>query len=438
MHPVETTPHPSTHKQGKQHSGKTIFALSACMALQMTSFVIILPLFARRFSELGAGVEALGISAMAYAITSTLAAPLMGALADRFGRRPLVLVSLIVYGAAYLGYLLATSIPAFIGLRGLSGIATAGLIPAVTGLVADLAPSDRRAQWIGFMNAGASIGWIAGPIAGGMLYDQWGYRAALSVSLLLAIITLLAALLSVPGTRPSLKPSLSGIHHRAVDLRPNNLSYSLANLRRTLPDPLSSFLILLFIIFAVFFTWTFIEPRFMFYVYNELGWSSSMLGLMMSSYGIAMMIGELTLGRLSDLLGRKPVIIFGLVLFSAQFFGLAFFRTHLLIGASFVIAGLGNAIFDPALSASILDISPSEHSSRILGVKSMVGSLGSILGPALITLVNTSLDARTIFLVAGGVVVLSILTALAYPARSKDLRREPAPVPAWDIEGPTN
>jgi hypothetical protein len=54
---------------------EAIIGLSTCMALQMTSFVIILPLFALRFNELGEGAEALGISAMAYALTSTLAAP---------------------------------------------------------------------------------------------------------------------------------------------------------------------------------------------------------------------------------------------------------------------------------------------------------------------------------------------------------------------------
>jgi MFS family permease len=166
----------------KLNSGKTIIVLSACMALQMTSFVIILPLFARRFMELGTGVAALGISEMAYAITSTLAAPLMGELADRFGRRPLVLVSLAVYVAAFCGYWLAQSALVFIVIRGLAGAFTAGLIPAVTGLAADVAPEDRQAQWIGFMNAGASFGWIAGPIAGGLIYDRWGYSAALIVA----------------------------------------------------------------------------------------------------------------------------------------------------------------------------------------------------------------------------------------------------------------
>src|SRR5512142_358052 len=104
----------------KINSSKTILILSICMALQMTSFVIILPLFARRFSELGAGVTALGISEMAFALTNTLAAPFMGALADRFGRKPLVLLSLGAHVAAFSGYLFAQSALAIIVIRGLA------------------------------------------------------------------------------------------------------------------------------------------------------------------------------------------------------------------------------------------------------------------------------------------------------------------------------
>src|SRR5512144_2115303 len=66
---------------------KMMVILAVCMALQMTSFVIILPLFARRFAELGAGADALAASSMAYALAATISAPFMGALADRVGRR---------------------------------------------------------------------------------------------------------------------------------------------------------------------------------------------------------------------------------------------------------------------------------------------------------------------------------------------------------------
>jgi len=109
-----------------------LIVLAICMALQMTGLVILQPLFALRFESFGAGVKALGFSAMAYALTSTGSAPLMGAVADRFGRRPTILLSLAAYTLAFSGYLIASSAVIFILLRGLAGAFTAGLIPAMS------------------------------------------------------------------------------------------------------------------------------------------------------------------------------------------------------------------------------------------------------------------------------------------------------------------
>jgi MFS family permease len=96
------------------------------MALQMTGFAMLLPLFARRFDSLGAGVEALGASAMAYTLTSTFAAPAIGILVDRFGGRPIILFSLGVHFLAFTGYLFAVSAWQLTLLRGLAGVFTAG------------------------------------------------------------------------------------------------------------------------------------------------------------------------------------------------------------------------------------------------------------------------------------------------------------------------
>jgi DHA1 family multidrug resistance protein-like MFS transporter len=243
---------------------------------------------------------------------------------------------------------------------------------------------------------------------GGWLYDYWGYDVAITVSILMAAITFALAFFMVPETRRNVAPETQASEGPRT-FKPADWKSSLQTFRNTLPHSLSAFLVLLCIAFAVMFAWAFIEPKFMFYAYDDLVWSSSMLGLVMSTYGIAMTLGEFGLSRLSDRLGRKPVILLGLILFMAQFAGLAFFTNYILIAVSFVIAGLGNALFDPALSASILDIAPAEHQARILGIKSTAASLGNILGPALVVLFTSFLDARGIFLIATGIVCTSIL-----------------------------
>ena len=389
-----------------RRASSILVALASCMALQMTGFVMILPLFARRFESFGAGVEALGVSAMAYALTSTFAAPFIGMLADRFGRRPIILLSLTAYVLAFSGYLFATSAWLMILLRGLAGVFTAGLLPAMMSIVGDLAPENRRGQWIGIVNGGASAGWIAGPLLGGLLYDRFGYVVPFSASIAMASGALLLALFLIPETH---KPAALPTHVRpawteglgALPARP-------------------TFFLLLLITFGVMFAWAFIEPQFMFYAYDDLIWTSAQLGLVMSTYGIAFMLGEFALGQLSDRLGRKPVLVLGLALFSAQFIGLVIFREVTWIVVSFILAGLGNALYDPALSALVLDITPPEHTASMIALKGTAGSLGNLLGPALVVLLTPFVTPQVVFLIATALVMILTLAsglALRLPER---------------------
>jgi MFS family permease len=382
---------------------------------------MILPLFARRFGEIGAGVGQLGTSMMAGALTGALAAPFLGALADRFGRRRMILFSLAAYSLVFVGYLLAASAPAFILLRALAGALTAGLAPAVIAIVADLSPLNRRAQWVGIVGGGASFGWMAGPILGGVFYDRWGYHAAVGAAIVMAIGTFLIAYGVAPGTRLALRgpertPAANPVAGQVgAQARPDQ-KLAWRNFRAALPATPAAFFQALWISFAAMFAWALIEPSFMFYAYQELGWTSTFLGLVMSVYGIAMMLGEFGLSRLSDRFGRKPVILLGIGLFAAQFIGLAFFRNGAWIAASFILAGLGNALFDPALSATLMDMTAAQHQARVQGVKSMASSLGAILGPGLAVALTPYLDAQAVFLVAVGIVALVLLTTAITPA----------------------
>ncbi len=82
-----------------------ILLLSACVALMMTGFGIIMPVFARRFGEFGSGVEALVLMTMAFALAQLVGSPFFGSLADRVGRRPIILLSLAAFAASNVGFL---------------------------------------------------------------------------------------------------------------------------------------------------------------------------------------------------------------------------------------------------------------------------------------------------------------------------------------------
>lgn len=388
-----------------QQPRRILATLALCMGLQMTGFVMILPLFARRFESFGDGVEALGMSAMAYALTSAFTAPFIGMLADRTGRRPIILISLAGYVLAFSGYLFAASSWLLIVLRGMSGIFTAGLLPAITSVAGNLAPENRRAQWISIVGGGASAGWVAGPILGGLLYDQFGYAVPFAASIALAFAALLLAVFLIPETSTPAVQRLT-------------LRLGWMQRLRALPVKPAVFLPML-IAFGVMFAWAFIEPQFMFYVYDDLGWTSSQLGNIMSTYGAAFMLGEFALGRLSDRLGRRPVLVLGLALFSAQFIGLVVSRQVTWIVASFILAGLGNALYDPALSALILDITPAEHITGMLGLKNTASSLGNLLGPGLVVLLTPFTNPQVVFLIAAALVVILAL-ASGYVARSTE------------------
>jgi MFS family permease len=401
-----------------------IVLLAVCTALQMTSYGMIFPLFARKIGDFGDSVAVLATSVMAYSLAGVIAAPVMGLLADRHGRRPLILGSFAVFAAAFTGYYLAATSLVFILIRGLAGALTAGLGPATMGLVADIAPDDERARWIGVIGGGTSAGFIVGPVVGGLLYDKWGYGPPFVASIGIALLTLLVAFFAIPETHTREKRTRAALSQkRAARLAPEE--GTAVSFMASLPHPLLAFSTLLLINLSMVFAWFFIDPQLPFYVFDELEWSTAQFGAVISCYGWATLIGSLTLGRSSDRFGRKPILVVGLVLHAAQYGGLMLTNAYWLIIGAFVIAGLGEALINPALNAAYLDITPVEHRSRAMGIKTAVGSLGSLLAPALVTIMIRYVQPQGMFLISALLILVTALVVflvLRLPGRTEAAR----------------
>jgi multidrug resistance protein len=409
-------------------SQRIILLLTACVALMMTGVGIIMPVFARRLGEFGEGVEALGLMTMSFALAQLIASPFMGTLADRIGRRPLVLIALLAFAATNIGYLLTDSAASFITVRALGGIFTAGLFPAAMSIVADIVPREARAQWIGFVMAGYGVGFIFGPALGGFLYDEWGFSAPFLISAGSAVLALVAAFILVPETRPK---SVRGRGESGQCLDAEPQPESSRSFWVSLPKPVYVFLLLLFLDFIGSFAFAFVEPQMIFFFYDELGWSTTSFGVIVGVYGLAMVIGQMFLGRASDRFGRKPVIVLGLLLTSTLYAGMAFSTSYAIIVIICIISGLGSALTAPALSAFYLDITPEQHRSRILGIKESALALGGVMGPLLVAIVTGFMNSQGIFIFAGLLIVGSAFSgAIVFrepvqpPLETKDTKWE--------------
>lgn len=380
---------------------RVIILLAASVGLMMTGYGVVMPVFARRLGELGSGVEALGLMTVAFALSQFVLAPFMGALADRFGRRLLILIALGGFAVANIAFLLAQSTEVFIGIRLFEGAITAGLLPASMAVVGDLVSEKERAKWVGILMGSYSAGFIFGPAAGGFLYDHWGFIAPFAVSAGLAALGLVLALILVPDTRSET------VKQRATDRQQVSHEAWLT----TLPRPLYILTTLLILDFIAVFGFAFIEPRMVFYFYDDLAFTTTQFGLIVGVYGLAIVLGQFSLGQLSDRLGRKPIIALGFGVNVTFYLSLTVFSHFGLIFLAAVLAGLGNALLMPALSAYYIDLAREEHRSRVLGMKEAAAALGGVAGPLAVALVNPWTTPQGVFTIAG--LTMAIAAGLA-------------------------
>lgn len=380
---------------------RAILLLAGSVMLMETGYGIVMPIFAKRLGELGAGVETLGYMAIAFAIGQLLMAPILGSLADRIGRRPVILTALAGVALANLGFLLIASSTGYILIRMAQGAVTAGLLPASIGFVADTVPDTQRARWVGILMGSYGAGFIFGPALGGFLYDQWGFVAPFAVSAILAAAGLLATLVLVPETRRQISPVKEPTAAKGRKL-PSFRSW-LAVDYRILP--------LLVLDFLAVFIFAFAEPQLAVYAYQGLHYTSSQFGLIVSLYGLSFVVGQIGLGRLSDRFGRRPMVVLGFTLKIVFFLGLTLTSQFWLLALAGVFGGIGGALISPALSAAYLDLTKEANRSRVMGLKESAAAMGGILGPTGVVIASQWAAPLDIFRVAAAFALLNVVLA---------------------------
>jgi DHA1 family tetracycline resistance protein-like MFS transporter len=207
--PVSETPPipvtPVTPPGGARH-GRAAFAfIFVTVALDMVALGIIIPVLPRlivqfEHGDMGMAATQTGIFAFVWAAMQFVFAPVMGALSDRFGRRPVVLLSNFGLGCDYVLMALAPTLGwLFVG-RVISGI-TAASIPTANAYIADVTPENQRAAKFGMLGAAFGLGFIIGPAVGGFL-GGYGLRYPFWASAILSLANAFYGLFVLPESLP--------------------------------------------------------------------------------------------------------------------------------------------------------------------------------------------------------------------------------------------
>lgn len=381
------------------------------MLIDITGWGIIIPVIPKLIKELIHGdiSEAAKIGGwltFAYAITQFIFAPLVGNLSDKFGRRPIILISLFAFSMDYLLLAFAPTITwIFIG-RIIAGI-TGASITTASAYIADVSTPENRAKNFGMIGAAFGLGFIIGPVIGGLL-GQYGSRVPFYAAAVLCLLNFLYGYFILPE-------SLSKDNRREFSLKRANPIGAFLNLKKY--PQLIGLVISIFLLYtashAVHSNWSY----FTMYKFN---WDEKMVGISLGAIGLLVGIVQGGLIRwINPKLGNEKSIYVGMALYSIGMFLFATATESWMMFAFLIPYCLGG-IAGPAMQAVISSQVPANEQGEIQGTLSSLMSASAIVGPPMMSTVFyyfTHKDAPFQFagapFILGGVLML-LSTIIAY------------------------
>lgn len=304
-----------------------------------------------------------------YAFMQFLFAPFLGSLSDRYGRRPILLFSLLGMSISYLLMSVANTLPLLFFARMLAGFSGSSLTTAFA-YTADISNKDDRPKLFGYLGAAISFGFIIGPFIGGY-FSQWGLRVPFLVA---AFISLINALLGF-----FLLPESNFQRTNTIRLRRINPLISIYNYFRN--KTFSSFLLVLLFLFISGQILPVIWP---FYTKLVLNWSDAKIGYSLAFVGLTMAFVRLLLiGRLTKRWGALVTVLFGISFTFIGFLVFGFSHSQWTIFLGVVIFALGS-VASPTLQAVISSKSNVSNQGEIQGVISSLLSLVNMVAPLIV------------------------------------------------------
>lgn len=308
----------------------------------------------------------------AYALMQFFFAPVLGALSDRYGRRPIILIALLGLGIDYVFHAWAPTVAwLFVG-RILAGVSGASFTVA-TAYIADISTPEKKAQNFGLVGAAFGLGFILGPVIGGVT-AEYGVRVPFLVAAGLSLINFLYGFFVLPESLPPEK-RIAEINWRKAN------PFSTFKNFKAFPA-LIGFMIPFFLIYiaghAIQSTWTF-------YTMYRFEWDEATIGYSLALVGtiVAAVQGGLV-KYVVRAVGEKLTVIVGMSLWSAGLILFATANKEWMMFAYILPYCLGG-VAGPTLQGIMSNLVPDTMQGRLQGILTSIMSLTSILGPPLMT-----------------------------------------------------
>lgn len=376
---------------------RPFLVLLAAIAIDSIGIGLIFPILPGLVREVAGPADSsvlFGVIIAVYALMQFVCSPLLGMLSDRFGRRPVMLIS--IAGAA-IDYLVMAFSPWFAVLligRIISGITGANMAVA-TAYIADITPEEKRAGRFGQMSAAFGVGFIVGPVIGGLL-GAWWLRSPFLAAALLNAINFSLALFVLPESRKvtgSSKLDWSALNPFA----PLRWAFSF----RALIPLLALFFLLNAIGNVPGTIWVL-------YGHDKFGWDTFTIGLSLAVFGAFLVLSQAFLvGPLTKWLGENRTLLVGLACDTAAFVLIALATQGWMafaLAPLFSLGGVGQPALQSLLSAGV----DADRQGQLQGVLASLVSLTTIIGP----LLGTGIYAATVGVWPGTVWIVGAICYL--------------------------
>ena len=340
-------------------------------------FGIVIPVFPRLIMGLtgenvGGAARISGWLMLMYASIQFVCGPVIGGLSDRFGRRPVLLASLLALGIDYLVMAFAPPFVWLVAARAVAGIAGASF-PTAYAYIADISPPEKRGPNFGIIGMAFGFGFILGPALGGLV-AQFGDRVPFMVAAALALGNVAYGLFLVPE---SLKPE----NRRAFEWRRANPVGALLRLKSAHPRVL--------VLAAIMLLWTLgyqaLYSTWAYYGIERFAWTPGQVGASLAAIGVS---GALVQGLLSRRLvprfGARNIVIAGAISAISAYLIYAFASQGWMMYVGIVAALLQPLVFPSLQGMMSAGVAASEQ-GELQGAVSSLQSLSSIFGPPLMT-----------------------------------------------------